>query len=81
MVGKALGNYINNKNYATLTIVLSSVVFFFSDLMLVLGWFVKDIEWADNVCLGTYFPALTFLAFSMLLMSFVNDKKEVKLWK
>ena len=81
MVGKALGNYINNKNYATLTIVLSSVVFFFSDLMLVLGWFVKDIEWADNVCLGTYFPALTFLAFSMLLMSFVNDKKEVKLCK
>ena len=81
MVGKALGNFINNKNYATLTIVLSSVVFFFSDLMLVLGWFVKDIEWADNVCLGTYYPALTFLAFSMLLMSFVNDKKEVKLWK
>ena len=81
MVGKALGNFINNKNYATLTIVLSSVVFFFSDLMLVLGWFVKDIEWADNVCLGTYFPALTFLAFSMLLMSFVNEKKEVELCK
>ena len=74
MVGKALGNFINNKNYATLTIVLSSVVFFFSDLMLVLGWFVKNIEWADNVCLGTYFPALTFLAFSMLLMSFCKKR-------
>ena len=42
--------------------------------MLVLGWFVKNIEWADNVCLGTYFPALTFLAFSMLLMSFCKKR-------
>ena len=81
MVGKAIGNVINDKNIATITITFASILFLFSDLMLVLGWFVKSIKWADNVCLGTYFPALTFLAFSMLLMSFVNDKKEVKLWK
>ena len=49
--------------------------------MLVLGWFVKDIKWADKVCLGTYYPALTFLAFSMFLMCFLNNKKEVNLWK
>ena len=43
--------------------------------MLVLGWFVKDIEWADNVCLGTYFPALIFLAFSMLLMGLIDKAR------
>ena len=76
MVGKAVGNLIQDRNIATITIAISSLLFFFSDLMLVLGWFVKSIKWADKVCLGTYYPALTFLAFSMLLMSFVNNKKE-----
>ena len=49
--------------------------------MLVFGWFVDGIKWASKVCLGTYYPALTFLAFSMLLMSLVNNNSEVKLCK
>lgn len=42
--------------------------------MLVFGWFIDDIKWANKVCLGTYYPALTFLAFSMLLMSLVKKR-------
>ena len=77
MVGKAIGNLVQDRNAATVTIAVSSMLFFFSDLMLVLGWFVKSIEWADNVCLATYYPALSLLAFSMLLKTFnktTNDK-------
>ena len=70
MVGKSIGNFIQDRNAATMTIALSSILFFFSDLMLVLGWFVKTLDWADDVCLATYYPALSFLAFSMLLMTF-----------
>ena len=77
MVGKAIGNLVQDRNAATVTIAVSSMLFFFSDLMLVLRWFVKSIEWADNVCLATYYPALSLLAFSMLLKTFnktTNDK-------
>ena len=78
MVGKAVGNLIQDRNITTVTIALSSLLFFFSDLMLVLGWFVKTVEWADNVCLATYYPALSFLAFSMLLTTYnkSNCKKQ-----
>lgn len=76
MVGKAVGNLIQDRNIATITIALSSLLFFFSDLMLVLGWFVKTIEWADDVCLATYYPALSLLAFSMLLIYLIKTKNE-----
>ena len=74
MVGKSLGNLIRNRNIATKMIGFASVLFFISDLMLVLGWFVKTIEWADKACFATYYPALSFLAFAMLLTS-INECK------
>ena len=69
------GDYVTNatlaeKRYITqndLTIAIASLMFFLSDLMLVLAWFIKGIPWADNVCMGLYYPALCFLALSMFL--------------
>ena len=67
MLGKAAGNFFRNKNAVTGTIAFASFLFFFSDLMLVLDWFVDLWKWTDNACMGTYYPALCFLALSMCL--------------
>ena len=42
----------------------------FSDLMLVLNWLVRVGRWAGNACMGTYYPALCLLAFSMYFKAF-----------
>ena len=77
MVGKSIGNYINQSNYFTLTAAIGSTLFFASDIMLVLAWFIKEWDWASNVCLAIYYPALALIAFSMLLKTVnktTNDK-------
>ena len=78
MVGKAIGNLIQDRNMATRTIALSSILFLFSDLMLVLAWFVKKLYWAENLSLTAYYPALSFLAFSMLLMALYKNNFNFK---
>ena len=75
MAGKAIGNSIKYKNIATIMISLASMLFLFSDLMLVLGALVNTIKWASVACLSTYYPALCFLAFSMLLMNICKSKE------
>jgi len=67
MLGKAIGNFVNEKKSVTSVIAVASFLFFFSDLMLVLGRFAGAGTWADNACMGTYYPALCLLAFSMFL--------------
>ena len=70
MLGKALGNFIRKKNIVNSTIAVASVLFFFSDLMLVFDWFIGLWNWTDHACMGTYYPALCFLALAM----FINTK-------
>ena len=67
MLGKAVGNLIRRKHAVTATIAVASALFFFSDLMLVLDWFIGRWSWTDNACMGTYYPALCLLALSMCL--------------
>lgn len=67
MLGKALGNYIHEKSLVNATIALASVLFFFSDLMLVFDWFIGLWDWTSNACMGTYYPALCLLAFAMYM--------------
>ena len=67
MLGKAVGNFVRKKSLVSGTVAFASFLFFFSDLMLVLDWFVGKWEWTDNACMGTYYPALCFLGLSMLL--------------
>ena len=67
MLGKAVGNLIRRKHAVTATIAVASALFFFSDLMLVFDWFIGLWRWTDHACMGTYYPALCFLAVAMCL--------------
>ena len=67
MLGKSLGNFIREKNSVNGTIAGASCLFFFSDMMLVFDWFIGLWNWTDNACMGTYYPALCFLALAMFL--------------
>ena len=67
MLGKAIGNFVREKNAVNGTIAAASVLFFFSDLMLVFDWFIGLWSWTDHACMGTYYPALCLLAFSMCI--------------
>lgn len=67
MLGKALGNFVREKNLVNGTIAGASFLFFFSDLMLVFDWFIGLWSWTDHACMGTYYPALCFLALAMFL--------------
>ena len=67
MLGKAIGNLVRERNAVNGVIAAGSALFFFSDLMLVFDWFIGRWSWADHACMGTYYPALCLLAFSMIL--------------
>jgi len=54
---------------------VASILFFFSDLMLVFDWFIGLWSWTDHACMGTYYPALCFLALAMFLNT-KNLKKD-----
>ncbi len=67
MVGKAISNLIAKQNLQNIIIVLGSVLFFFSDLMLLLNVFANLPRVVDILCLITYYPAQCYLALSILL--------------
>ena len=67
MLGKALGNFLSERNFFYSTLALGSLLFFFSDLMLVFDWFIGLWDWTSEACMGTYYPALCMLAFAMYL--------------
>ena len=73
MLGKALANLIFEPSGVSILIATGSFLFFFSDLMLVLDWFVRKWKWTANACMGTYYPALCILAFSMYFKAFGID--------
>ncbi len=65
MLGKAAGNFLRERTLLYGLIALASLLFFFSDLMLVFDWFIGLWSWTDHACMGTYYPALCLLAVSM----------------
>ena len=67
MLGKAVGNVIRAKSLVSGVMAGASFLFFFSDLMLVFDWFIGLWSWTDHACMGTYYPALCFLAVAMCL--------------
>lgn len=75
MLGKAFSNFLKRKNILMGTIVTASALFFFSDLMLVFDWFIGLWEWTSEACMGTYYPALCLLAFSMCLKIIISLRK------
>lgn len=75
MLGKAIGNFIKEKDSVTGIIALASALFFFSDLMLVFDWFIGLWDWTSEACMGTYYPALCLLALSMCLKANGSSKE------
>ena len=70
-LGKAVGNFIRNKNIFTFLLAIAGFLFFFSDLMLVFDWFIGLWSWTDHACMGTYYPSLCISALAMLF--YKND--------
>lgn len=66
MVGKAIGNFARKPSLVTAVILAGSILFFFSDLMLVFDWFAGGGRIAGLLCMGTYYPAECLLAISGL---------------
>lgn len=72
MVAKSIGNAMREKDMFTGMIALGSILFFVSDMMLLLAWF-STIEgrWTSNVCMAAYYPGLCLLAGSMVV--YINN--------
>lgn len=67
MVGKALANCIKLRNAISVLILVGSVLFFFSDLMLLIRLFALPGNYLLKVlCLGSYYPAQFLLGFTIL---------------
>ncbi len=67
MVGKAIANFVRDKNWLTLILMAGSILFFFSDLMLLINVFAGLSKIFDILCLATYYPAEAILAFSIFV--------------
>lgn len=72
MVGKAIANFTEKRNLQNLLVLVGSILFFFSDLMLLLGIFGSLPRVVGVLCLATYYPAEILLAFSI----FVHKDKD-----
>ena len=66
MVGKAIANFIKEKSQLNLIILLGSILFFFSDFMLLFNVFADVGRIFSVLCLATYYPAEFLLAYSIL---------------
>ena len=65
MTGKSISNFLRCKNRLTAILAAGCVLFFFSDLMLVLDWFTEAGRITGILCMSTYYPAEYLLAFSI----------------
>ncbi len=78
MVGKALSNLITLKNIVAWFILIGSVLFFISDLMLLLNVFAHLPPIVDILCLVTYYPAEIILALSVSASIFKSNPIETQ---
>ena len=78
MLGKAIGNLIRERSLKNILLVVGSVLFFFSDLMLLFSVFLPSSGIVfDILCLVTYYPAQCVLASALLFTkSGVETKTE-----
>lgn len=67
MVGKAISNFVQHKSKLTLLILIGSILFMFSDIILLCNYFgTFSMGWVSHLCLATYYPAQCLLAYSLL---------------
>ena len=67
MVGKSISNYIKNKSIFYLIVMIGSIMFMFSDIMLLFNVFADVPRIFGILCLSTYYPAEILLALSISL--------------
>ena len=79
MVGKAVANFVRERNWLNLLIVIGSTLFFFSDLMLLLNVFASLSSVVGTLCLATYYPAEILLACSIFMFTNSYRKEQAKL--
>lgn len=72
MVGKAISNLVEKRTIQNILVVIGSILFFFSDLMLLLNIFASLPKVVGVLCLATYYPAEFLLAYSI----FIHKNKE-----
>lgn len=65
MVGKTVANYVQQRNLTQLLLMIGSILFYFSDVMLLLWLFGRGGQTADTLCLYTYFPGQCIMAHAM----------------
>ena len=75
MVGKSISNLVLKRNLQNLIIMIGSILFFFSDLMLLLNVFASLPRVVGVLCLATYYPAEWLLGFSIFLHSSAKEEK------
>lgn len=75
MVGKTIANVIRAWCAVSIILVIGSILFFISDLALVLYMFGDAPGTADTICLATYFPGQCFLAYSLYCYSYGNAER------
>ncbi len=76
MVGKSLSNFIIKKSLLCFLVFIGSVLFFISDLMLLLNVFGNLPDFVDILCLLTYYPAEIMLGMSILFTSDIFQKNK-----
>lgn len=76
MVGKAISNNISKTSALNILILIGSVLFFFSDFMLLFNVFANVSSVFGVLCLITYYPAEFLLALSISASKKCNVEKE-----
>ena len=76
MVGKAISNFTRRRTAVSIVILVGSILFFFSDLMLVFDWFMDMGRIAGLLCMSTYYPAECLLALSACLALISNGNRK-----
>ena len=74
MLGKAVGNVLTRTSLTRYLLLIGSLLFWFSDLMLALNMFGDGGRLAGSLCMYTYWPGQYLLGHT--LYHFVLDKKE-----
>lgn len=75
MLGKAISNYFRCKVTSRLVIMVSSILFMFSDLILAIDMFGTSSRLTWILCSYSYWPAQHMLALSLLLFGLQENAK------
>ena len=74
MAGKTLSMFTRKRNTVTTILLIGSFLFFFSDFMLLLNWFMGLGRTAALLCMSTYYPAECLLGHAVFAYVLKNSE-------